>query len=241
MFGPDYRYFYTSYHTPERAEEETQLIARLLELKPGAAVLDIPCGEGRIANRLAELGCRVVGVDRGSDFIATARHDAHARGVSVEYHCGDMREIQWTERFDYVINWSTSFGYFDDDANREVLRLFCRALRRGGRVLIEVIHPERFLNVLPPNTDQRWDVTEVDDDFMIDRFQYDAKTGIVETHRTILRDGQLKRYAFPMRTFTFPEIREWMTGVGFTNLDAVDETGERLRLQSKRLFVLAER
>jgi len=36
-----------------------------------------------------------------------------------------------------VVSWFTSFGYFDDDANRNVLREAHRVLRPSGRLLIE--------------------------------------------------------------------------------------------------------
>lgn len=33
-----------------------------------------------------------------------------------------MRELPWTERFDRVLLWFTTFGYFSDEENRLVLR-----------------------------------------------------------------------------------------------------------------------
>ena len=36
---------------------------RLLEPKPGQRILDVACGQGVLARRLAELGASVVGVD----------------------------------------------------------------------------------------------------------------------------------------------------------------------------------
>ena len=36
--------------TPERTEADVEKIVELLELEPGAEILDCPCGHGRIAN-----------------------------------------------------------------------------------------------------------------------------------------------------------------------------------------------
>ena len=77
-------------------------------------VLDLACGHGDLANRLAAHGCRVTGLDSSAVFLARARADAAASGVSVNYVAGDMGQIPWTGRFDRVLNWSTAFGYFDD-------------------------------------------------------------------------------------------------------------------------------
>src|SRR5262245_54230170 len=122
VFDEDYLYFYEATRvTDERSDAETELICRLLDLEPGMRVLDLACGHGRISNRLAARGFEVTGLDATPMFLDLARRDAQARGVSVEYVEGDMREIPWADRFDRVINWFTAFGYFDDAGNREVL------------------------------------------------------------------------------------------------------------------------
>jgi 2-polyprenyl-3-methyl-5-hydroxy-6-metoxy-1,4-benzoquinol methylase len=44
-------------------------------------VLDLACGHGRIANRLAERGARVIGLDATSIFLNRPRHgDGRRRG-----------------------------------------------------------------------------------------------------------------------------------------------------------------
>ena len=105
LFDDDYLYFYAT-RDPGRelSDAETELIWRLLELEPGMAVLDLACGHGRIANRLAARGAAVTGLDVTPRFLELAREDAATRGVEVEYVQGDMRSLPWTERFDRVVN-----------------------------------------------------------------------------------------------------------------------------------------
>ena len=110
VFSDDYLYFYESTLGPEPTGHAVELIWRLLQLKPGMHVLDLACGHGRVANRLAERGCLVTGIDANSAFIDRARGDGRARGVQAEFVLGDMRTLPWTERFDCVVNWFTSFG-----------------------------------------------------------------------------------------------------------------------------------
>ena len=116
-FDEDYLYFYETILTPERSDADAALIARLLELEPGSRVLDVACGHGRIANRLAARGCEVTGIDRTPYFLELARADAAERGVAVEYVEGDMRALPWRDRFDCVVCWFTSWGYFADEDN----------------------------------------------------------------------------------------------------------------------------
>ena len=57
---------------------------------------------------------------------------ARAQELDVEYVQGDMRKLPWRDRFDGLVNWFTSFGYFSDEQNKAVLRQFHDALRRAG-------------------------------------------------------------------------------------------------------------
>src|SRR6187200_1776741 len=118
VFGEDYLYFYEEWLDDSLSDAQTGLIWGTLGLREGDEILDVPCGHGRIANRLAERGARVTGLDADTFFLDHARADAAARGVEVDYLHGDMRELPWTERFDAAVNWFTSFGYFDDAGNR---------------------------------------------------------------------------------------------------------------------------
>ena len=140
VFDEDYLYFYEEMLTPERTAAEVEQVAELLGSREH--VLDCPCGHGRIANALAERGYRVTGLDASELFLDRARADADARGVDVEYVHGDMRKLPWRETFDGLVNWFTSFGYFDDATNREMLVGFCDALRPGGRLVLETQNPD---------------------------------------------------------------------------------------------------
>ncbi len=121
VFDDDYLYFYG----PQLAavsETHAETIWRLLDLSPGMEVLDLACGHGRIANRLAQRGARLTGLDAMPLFLDQARRDASEGGVEVDYVLGDMRSLPWPDhRFDRVISWFTSFGYFDDTENHQVL------------------------------------------------------------------------------------------------------------------------
>jgi cyclopropane fatty-acyl-phospholipid synthase-like methyltransferase len=45
------------------AEEDAHLVLGLLGVPPGSRVLDLPCGDGRLAVRLARAGYVAVGID----------------------------------------------------------------------------------------------------------------------------------------------------------------------------------
>ena len=60
-------------------------IEQLLALRPGEQVLDIACGTGVLARRLAELGGNVTGVDLSEGMLAQARAHDQVRGNEVTY------------------------------------------------------------------------------------------------------------------------------------------------------------
>jgi SAM-dependent methyltransferase len=100
-FGEDYLYFYEAWLTDEVDERQTELLWRLLGLEPGAEVVDVACGHGRIAHRLAGRGAVVTGLDADPFFLARAR----AVDSGAEYVEGDMRTLPFADAsFDAVVS-----------------------------------------------------------------------------------------------------------------------------------------
>src|SRR3974377_2005111 len=58
---------------------------RLLELKPGELVLEIACGNGVFARRLAQLGARVIATDFSENLLEQARKRTIGFDTSIEY------------------------------------------------------------------------------------------------------------------------------------------------------------
>jgi 2-polyprenyl-3-methyl-5-hydroxy-6-metoxy-1,4-benzoquinol methylase len=230
VFNDDYLYFYEDILTPERTAEDVEKIVELLELAPGAEILDCPCGHGRIANALAERGFRVTGLDASEFFLERARADAQARGVEVEYLQGDMRDLPWHDRFDALVNWFTSFGYFSDDQNKAVLREFHAALKPGGRLILETQNITRILLNPSPLIEMKRD-----DDSMLDEWQLDVENARFVTARTVVRGGETRKTHFVVRWFSVPELRSWLEEAGFDNVRVPGLTAET------RLIVLADR
>ena len=190
IFGENYLHFYLPMLDEDRNRAEAEEIIETLGLRPGDRVLDAPCGHGRISNLLAARGVVVVGVDASGLFLEKARTGAANAGVTVDYRAGHLRELPLgpNEDCDAVLNWFTSFGYFDDDGNKQVLREFHRALRPGGRLLLETIHRDAFVRVFTPAPFAYMTTAGPDGgDLQADRSTFELETGVLQTERTVVR------------------------------------------------------
>jgi SAM-dependent methyltransferase len=112
-----------------------QVLQRLGDL-PGKRILDLGCGSAPLAVELAERGYDVVGLDL---YVERARHRMAARGVTFELVEQDMAEMDYEDEFDAVVNWDVAgLGLAQTDAaNVAVMQRVQRALRPGGKLLIE--------------------------------------------------------------------------------------------------------
>src|SRR5215469_15768433 len=68
----------------------------------GGPLLDLACGTGRIALRLAEQGYQVTGVDIGAAMIEWGRYKATQRGIPMEWAVADARLFQLQKLFSLI-------------------------------------------------------------------------------------------------------------------------------------------
>ncbi len=117
--------------------------ARLLAVQPNERVLDVACGNGLAARRLAALGARVVACDFSTEMIAHARQRPAERAEQITYHVVDA-----TNEDALLALGEGSFhaalcqmALFDMAEIRPLMRALTRLLRPGGRFVFSVIHP----------------------------------------------------------------------------------------------------
>ncbi|MGI9217831.1 MAG: bifunctional 2-polyprenyl-6-hydroxyphenol methylase/3-demethylubiquinol 3-O-methyltransferase UbiG [Hydrogenophaga sp.] len=128
-------------------------------------VLDMGCGGGLMAEPLARLGARVVGVDASPGNVAAASLHAAQQGVAVEYRLGDPGQtLQAHEMFNVVL--ALEVVEHVDDVPAFVHRV-ARSVAPGGLLLVSTINrtwksylfaivgAEYVLRVLPRGT-HRW-------------------------------------------------------------------------------------
>jgi len=117
-----------------RTKKEIKGVQRLCKLNKGDKILDCPSGYGRHSLALAATGFNVVGADINDQFLAVANEGLRKSNLqNIRFIKKDMRELEFSNEFDVVINMFYSFGFFDDeDDDLKALKNFYNALKRGG-------------------------------------------------------------------------------------------------------------
>lgn len=219
----------------EQNRAEADFIEEALRLEPDLKVLDIPCGEGRIAIELAARGHRVTGVDMTKAFLDDARRHAEARGLKIDWLHGDMRNIAWEDEFDAAVNFWGSFGYFDDEGNAEFAEKVARALKPGGRFLIEGHLAE---TILPKFQEKGW--ATIGDVTVLEKRTWNAAESRVDVDWTFIHGGRTSERHSSIRIYSYRELRTLLEGAGFSDVAGYEGRSLRpLKVGSTRAAVVA--
>lgn len=143
--------------TPEGSARAVRWILGVTGLKPGAHVLDAPCGFGRHSTAFARFGYRVTGVDFSETELGRAHAAATAAGVRLDLVCADMRDTDFASQFDLAVNLDESIGYFSDDEDRQLIDRFWRALVPGGLLVIDTRNRDQCVKALPAEERRQFD------------------------------------------------------------------------------------
>jgi len=214
---------------------EADFIERVLKVERGDAILDVPCGEGRLALELASRGYRVTGVDVIKSVLEDARRVATERRLEVAWHRRDMRDLPWQEAFDGAFCFWGSFGYFEDEENKAFLTAVARTLKPGGRFVIDL--PNVAEGLLPRFQERDW--WPVGELIALQERRYDHVRSRIDVNWTLVRSGQAETKTSSIRVYTYRELCNLLTEAGFTNLDGFSSlTGEAFKL-GQRLYMVA--
>lgn len=193
---------------PRHTRAEVGFLLRSLRLPPGARILDVACGYGRHAGELSRRGFRVVGVDVSRAMLAEARRRFRHGPLFVRQ---DMRRIAFRGEFDAVVSLYTSFGYFTPAQNEAALRRMARALRPGGRMLIDHRDPA-FDAALPRRLWYRAGPRR----FILEDRRFDRKTKVTDCTQLVITAGQprARQRSFRLQEFSLPGWRRMLGRAG---------------------------
>ena len=230
--------FWRAAMPPEATKAEADFFQRALAIRPGAQILDVPCGDGRHAIELARRGYRLTGVDISGEFLGAARESSRRERLAIEWRQSDMRDIPWCERFDGALCGGSSFGFLGDDGDQKFLAAVARSLKPGARLAMDGI---KAAEILLPHFRERHEMTIGDIRFEAEN-RYDHETGWTENRYTVARGAATEVKTARHRIYTWRELDAMLAKAGFAQRRSFGSLeSEPFRLGSSRLAVVATR
>ncbi len=191
---------YLDYRFTHGTQQEVSFLIQALALTPEARILDIGCGAGRHCLELARRGFWCVGVDLSRRMVQVAKAQAARQALALRIVRADARALPFHEVFDVAISLCEgAFGIMDgDEDDRQLLLETHRALRRGGRLLLNVLHAAFAFR--HPENDELLEVER-------SRGHW--------TERGVGEDGTPFEIRCSNRYYTCVEIRQLLSACGF--------------------------
>ncbi len=150
-------YYHLLYKNRDFSEAE-KFIDNIIEyLNPAedSNFLDLACGKGRHSIYINKKGYDVTGVDLSEKSILFANQK---RSDSLRFDTHDMRDIYCEDKFNYIFNLFTSFGYFEDDQEDiKVLEAVNKELKPNGVFVFDYLNTQFVIDQLIPQETIRRD------------------------------------------------------------------------------------
>jgi SAM-dependent methyltransferase len=201
-------------------EEVDHLIERT-EIRPGMAVLDLPCGVGRHACELARRGFRVTAVDRTEAYLHAAQQQAAQEALQIEFIQEDMRAFQREGEFDVVLNLFTSFGYFIDmEDDHLVMGNFYKSLKPGGVLVMEMMGKEILARIYKHDS---WE--EVDGALFLQQRHISDGWGWIDNRWILIKDGERREFTLGHRLYSAMELSTLIQQAGFSQTSVYGDLG----------------
>lgn len=217
----------------EMAASEARIIWQALDLAPGREVLDCPCGDGRVGIHLARLGIRYTGLDINPRFIRRAGERFAAEGLEGALLLRDMRELDYEGRFEAVVNWFNSFGYYDVETDFLVLQRLAMALRPGGRLIIEAPNPVE----VAADTEQKLDIEGIE---VVKQWDEPSRRVLYILNR-LEENGRTVRVVSGVRLYSLSEYRRLFLLAGLELEQVYDELLGEYTERSRRMILLGRK
>lgn len=126
---------------PETIERASHWIATGVGLRPGDRILDLGCGPGLYAERLAQAGFQVTGVDFSQNSIDYATARARDRQLAIQYRCQNYLELDEPAQYAAALLIYGDFCPLSPGQRAKLLSNIHAALKPGGCFLLDVSTP----------------------------------------------------------------------------------------------------
>lgn len=196
-------------------EEEAEALISLAGSASGAW-LDLGCGPGRHAVPLAARGASVRAIDASPALLEQARARSAAAGVAVEWVEADLARVELGEGcVDVAISMFTTLGYGSGADDLDLLCRVRRALRPGGRLIVELAGKECVAAADEPT---RCDVG--DEGALLFRRHWPIDDWArMDNHWVLVEGERARHFRFSVALYSGAELRALLLEAGFDSVE----------------------
>jgi SAM-dependent methyltransferase len=208
---------------PEVIERIIEWILSTVRLGGQGRALDLGCGPGLYAQRLARRGLQVTGVDISRSSLDYARAWAEAEHLSIEYRVESYLELQDEGLYDLALLIYGDYCTFSLPERQRLLSNARRALKPGGYFVLDVTtRHHRLRNGLKNGWRGEmsgfWRTTPCV--ILEQGFDYPEQDVYLDQYIVLDQDGSVSAYRNWFQDFTREGIIQELEAGGFTVLGA---------------------
>ncbi|MFD1126106.1 class I SAM-dependent DNA methyltransferase [Lentilactobacillus raoultii] len=198
-------------------------------VKQSERLLDLACGTGRLAVKLAKAGYQVNGADLSEDMLTMADQRARQAGLSIPFFQLDMRNLEELPMYGAVTCFDDSLCYLTtcSDLKQTFFEVY-QHLVEGGRFLFDVITPYQTDQVYPGymynfQDNERafmWTSYAAEDvlhgvEHDLSFFLYNPKKDAYDVYQELHKE----------RTYPVDDYRKLLTEIGFSKIQVTTNFG----------------
>jgi ubiquinone/menaquinone biosynthesis C-methylase UbiE len=188
------------------------------------SILDLGCGPGLYASRLARRGCRCTGIDFSPASVAYAREKAQSEKLDCQYIEGDVRTVPFGSGFGLAMFIFGELNVFRPQDARLILQKAYVALDRDGRLLIEP-HTFNAVKAIGQNPSEWYSASSglfSESPHLYLQENFWDETSCTTTERYFIIDAQsgaVTHYASTMQAYTSDKYRSLLEESGFRDVE----------------------
>jgi len=188
-------------------------------------ILDLGCGPGLYAERLAKYGHIVTGMDFSRNSIHYAKESAAKKKLDVSYIQQNYLDLEEENRYDLILLIFTDFGVLTPEQRTILLSNIYRALKPGGTFIFDVLNEHSELN---ESGSKDWELSEKgfwrNHPYLVitESFIYENQKVTLNQHTVIDEDGGTEVYRFWIHTFSHTDLSAIISSAGFNTVGCYD-------------------
>ena len=213
--------YYDLMHQHRDYSRESRFVDQLVQKTWSGAkrILDISCGTGEHAMRMAEAGYQVTAIDASPDMLDIAQKKAELKGLSICFKCQDFRDLDFEEEFEAAYCLGYTFLYIRTYA--EIGAFFDkihRALSTSGVFILDFLNGWRLIEEYPKRKfvcrDEETTITQFDEPSLNRerRLRHLEFSYIIQNRRGKVETSSAEE---DLRIFFEDEVRFLITSHGF--------------------------